>query len=163
MRSTPPDLAPVGVASGHGPDNTWAATEECARAEAQRLWAALAQARAVGAPGATAAAEDNLFRFYLPVARALGDAAAGAAVQSEAARHAAEVGLAQAVLGWPASDNGFLEFASRSITTVLRHLPVGVPGRRHPLLPLDFSPLPGGGSQPAPGSHTSVGRAGPYY
>lgn len=159
MTGTPTELAPPATGNGARTEAGRESTAEGARAEAQRLWAALTTARAAGVPGATAAAEDNLFRFYLPVAHALGGAVVGRAVQAETARHAAEVGLAQAVLSWPGSDVGFLKFASKSITTVLRHLPVSAPGRRHPLLPLDFPPPPRAGAKPAPGGHTTVGRA----
>jgi len=116
-----------------------------ARAEAQALWVSLTRARGGSVPSATAAAEDALFRFYLPVARALGDGAVRRSVTSDAARHAAEVGLAQAVLSWPGSDDGFLRYASRCITNVLRHLPAVPHGRPHPLSPLILSSRPRGG------------------
>ena len=67
------------------------------------------------------------------------------AENSNTARHAAEVGLAQAVLSWPGSDDGFLRYASMCITNVLRHLPAVPPGRPHPLSPLIPSSHPRGG------------------
>ena len=39
--------------------------------ESVRLWDALARARADDDPGALAAAEDGVFRFYLPLAHAI--------------------------------------------------------------------------------------------
>ncbi len=126
-------------ASGAGADSAVVA----AREEAQALWAALTQARTRNVDGATAAAEDALFRFYLPVARALGDGAVRRSVPADTARHAAEVGLAQAVLSWPGADDGFLRYASRCITNVLRHVPAVTPDRPHPLAPL---PAPAGRS-----------------
>lgn len=159
MTGTPTELVPPGTGNGQRAETGRPPTAESARAQARCLWSALTQSRDSGRPGATAAAEDDLFRFYLPVARALGAGVTGTTVQIETARDAAEVALARAVLSWPGSDDGFLEFASRSILTVLRHLPISAAGPRHPLLPLDFSPLPGAGSEPAPGSRTSFAPA----
>jgi hypothetical protein len=149
--------APVVDGAGAGADSS---EHDRARDQARQLWADLTHARAAGDPRAIASAEDALFRFYLPVAHALGDGVVGRSVTAETARHAAELGLAQAVLSWPASDDGFLRFASRCITTVLRHLRTSPAGRHSALTPLVFPPLPGTGPAPAPGSHSAAGAPG---
>lgn len=140
-------------------DDADGGAEDRAQEQARQLWTDLAHARSAGRPGAIAPAEDALFRFYLPLAHALGDGVVRRGVTAETARHAAELGLAQAVLSWAGSDDGFLRFASRCITTVLRHLRTPPVGRHSALTPLVFPPLPGTGPAPAPGSHTASGSA----
>ena len=102
-------------------------TEGCFRdfesdpAEAQSLWNALARARADYAPRVLAAAEDAVFRWYLPLARTLASGAAGTAADPIAVEQAAELGLAQAVLGWPRADcGGFERFARTMIAERVR-------------------------------------------
>ncbi|MGS0685617.1 hypothetical protein ACVBEQ_10795 [Nakamurella sp. GG22] len=111
---------------------------ELARSEAEALWAALGRARSTGVPSVVAAAEDAVFRFYLPLSHAL---AAGAAPRGSrvpaGSVHAAELGLASAVLSWHGSEPGFLRFASGSITDRLHRAvrggespwPSGAPAR----------------------------------
>ena len=72
-----------------------------------------------------AAAEDSVFRFYLPLTRGW---VSGAAATGDAA-WAAEVGLAEAVLRWPRGDScGFEAYARAVIAAQLRRLPS--PGAR---------------------------------
>lgn len=72
-----------------------------------------------------ATAEDAVFRYYLPLARSLADAAAvgGTVGGADLADldQAAELGLAQAVLGWRGrSARGFERFARGMIMSRLR-------------------------------------------
>lgn len=122
--STIPDEAVASV-----PDH------ERARAEAEALWAALAGARSTGVPRVIASAEDAVYRFYLPLAHAL---AAGAAPRQRTPSgmdpmggvHAAELGLASAVLSWHGAEPGFLRCASVAITERLhRSSAVALPVR----------------------------------
>ena len=117
------------------------------------VWQVLAEARADHAPRTLAAAQDALFRRYLPLARALAHRrdAGGRPVDCAEAERAAELGLAQAVLGWRRPDSdGFEVFASIAIAAQLDRLPVpnngdGLAGRRR---------RPGGrptGDEPSPG------------
>ena len=89
--------------------------------ESVRLWDALARARATDDPGALAAAEDGVFRFYLPLAHAIAQEwASGTEVAIDVVR-GAELGLAEAVLArrQPGS-RGFEAFARVVITAELR-------------------------------------------
>lgn len=113
---------------------------DSARSEAEALWAALGRARSTGVPRAVAAAEDAVFRFYLPLSHALAAGAARSWSSDPAGSvHAAELGLASAVLSWRGSESGFLRFASGAITDRLHRsagvvLPVrGRPRRRRPV------------------------------
>jgi hypothetical protein len=88
-----------------------------AAAEAQWLWAALTRARAEYSPRVLAAAEDAVFRWYLPLARSLSTGPAVTAVDPVAVEQTAELGLAQAVLGWRQPDSReFVRYASSMIT-----------------------------------------------
>ena len=88
-----------------------------AAAEARWLWDALARARANYSPRVLAAAEDAVFRWYLPLARSMSTDQAGTAVDPIAIEQAAELGLAQAVLGWRQPDcREFERYASGMIT-----------------------------------------------
>jgi len=88
-----------------------------AAAEAQWLWAALTRAREEYSPRVLAAAEDAVFRWYLPLARSLSTGPAGTAVDPIGIQQAAELGLAQAVLGWRQPDcREFERYASGLIT-----------------------------------------------
>ena len=117
------------------------------------VWQVLAEARADHAPQTMAAAQDAVFRRYLPLARALAHRrdAGGRPVDCAEAERAAELGLAQAVLGWRRPDSAGVEmFASIAIAAQLDRLPVpnngdGLAGRRR---------RPGGrptGDEPSPG------------
>jgi len=89
--------------------------------KATELWDALARARAQYDPRVLAAAEDRVFRFYLPLAWALADSWAAGVVRSVDAGRAAEVGLAEAVLGWQrAGGAGFEAHARVVISAQLR-------------------------------------------
>ena len=78
----------------------------------------------------TAAAQDAVFRRYLPMARALADSvgSGGWPVDPVDAVRAAEIGLAQAVLGWRRPDSaGFEFFAQIAIAARLDRLPTAPP------------------------------------
>ena len=85
------------------------------------MWDALARARADDDPGALAAAEDGVFRLYLPLAHAIARAWVSSAVLAIDVVRAAEVGLAEAVLACrqPGS-RGFEAFARAVFTAELR-------------------------------------------
>ena len=75
--------------------------------DAGQLWAALARSREHCDPRVLAAAEDEVFRHYVPLALAVARerAPGGAPVDAE---RAAELGLAEAVLRWdPIGGSGF--------------------------------------------------------
>jgi hypothetical protein len=101
-------------------------------AAAQELWDTLIRARADFAPRILAAAEDAVFRFYLPLARTLAGAPATRGVDPTEAEQAAEVGLAQAVLDWQhRAIRGFDAYARAAITVQLRLLSAAhAPNRR---------------------------------
>jgi hypothetical protein len=78
-----------------------------------------------------AAAQDAVFRRFLPMARtmATGPGDDGRPGDSAAAEQAAELGLAQAVLGWRRPDGrGFEVFARTAIAAQLSRLPTADPG-----------------------------------
>ena len=90
------------------------------------VWYVLARARIEEAPRTLAAAQDAVFRRYLPMARTLANSLCwgNRAEDPVEAEQAAELGLAQAVLGWRRPDSGGFEvFARASITSQLRRLP----------------------------------------
>jgi len=92
---------------------------------ASELWDALTRARADYSPMMLAAAEDSVFRFYLPMA--FGWVSGSARITD--VEHAAEVGLAEAMLRWPRGDScGFEAYARAVIAAQLRRLPS--PGAR---------------------------------
>jgi hypothetical protein len=89
------------------------------RATAQRLWDTVIRARA-DAPVITRA-EDAVFRFYLPLALAMARTQAIWSADPELAEHAAELGLAKAVLAWRRPDAGeFVAFAQAAIAAQIR-------------------------------------------
>jgi hypothetical protein len=107
----------------HGGDNGDRITVSAAIDD---VWCVLARARTDGAARTLAAARDAVFRRYLPMALALVDGRGGGSrsVDSAAAERAAELGLAQAVLGWRRSDGrGFEVVARTAIAARLRRLP----------------------------------------
>ena len=90
---------------------------------AQELWDALTRARAEYAPLVLAAAEEAVFRFYLPLAKTLASTVAPRGVDRVEAEQAADVALAQAVLGWQdGAREGFDAFARAAIESQLRFL-----------------------------------------
>ena len=90
---------------------------------ARELWGALTRARAEYAPLVLAAAEQAVFRFYLPLAQTLASAVAPRRLDRVEAEQAAEVALAQAVLAWQEeAREGFDAFARAAIDTQLRFL-----------------------------------------
>lgn len=100
------------------------------------VWCALDQARREDAPRTLAAAQDAVFHRYLPMARTLaGSVDVGGRVGDRAAAdRAAEIGLAQAVLGWRRPDDlGFEFFAQIAIAAQLDRLPVQRPPSAGPV------------------------------
>jgi hypothetical protein len=88
----------------------------------QQLWAALHQARTGELPCTLAHIEDALFRYHLPIARTAAQQHAPDTTDPDGTAQAAEVGLAQAILGWRRQDpDGFDRFARAAITAQLRH------------------------------------------
>src|SRR5580765_4219830 len=85
-------VSPAGIGIGTGRD---AGLTTVDAASAQHLWDRLLRARVDSQ--IVSVAEDAVFRFYLPLARALADSAA---VNPDRAEQAAELGLAKAVLAW---------------------------------------------------------------
>lgn len=97
----------------------------------------MSRARAGYSPMMLAAAEDSVFRFYLPLTRGW---VSGAAATGDAA-WAAEVGLAEAVLRWPRGDSrGFEAYARTVIAAQLRRL--SPPGARQVRRPADAAAPP---------------------
>jgi len=93
-------------------------------------WSVLAGAGTGDAPRTVAAAQDAVFRRYLPMARALADSvgSGGRQVDQVDAVRAAEIGLAQAVRGWRRPDSaGFEFFAHIAIAARLDRLPTAPP------------------------------------
>jgi hypothetical protein len=89
------------------------------------VWAMLARARADGSPRALAAAQDMVFRRFLPMARAVaaGTVPTGGPADPGVAERAAESGLARAVARWWSADGaGFDVFASITIAVELDRL-----------------------------------------
>jgi hypothetical protein len=116
------------------------------------LWDALARARADYAPRVLAAAEDAVFRWYLPLARSLAAGPAVAAVDPVAVGQAAELGLAQAVLGWRQPDcRDFERFARTVISERLQRFPAARGTRRLTSVRPAVPPLPGRDDEVAPG------------
>jgi hypothetical protein len=103
-----------------------------AGAGADRAWSGLHRARLGNRPDAIAAAEDRVFRLYLPLARALASELFGGGAAAPAdVEWAAELGLAKAVLSWPGADGrGFEAYAREAITARLRQLSSSHPQRR---------------------------------
>jgi DNA-directed RNA polymerase specialized sigma subunit len=90
-------------------------------ARVHQLWDALHQARTGQQPRALTRAEDALFRYYLPMARSMADQHAPDNPDPDDLGQAAEVGLAQAILGWRhRAPDGFDRFARSAITAQLR-------------------------------------------
>lgn len=88
---------------------------------ADQLWEALDQARS-RTPQTLSHVEDALFRHYLPVAREMAAVHAVDHPNPDDVGQAAEVGLAQAILGWRhRGPTGFERFARSTITAQLRH------------------------------------------
>jgi hypothetical protein len=91
---------------------------------ADQLWMALIRARTGNLPQTRAHSEDAVFRFYLPLSRALAQSSPRCQQDPAGAEQAAELGLAQAVLAWPHSTGqGFDRAARGAITYQLRQIP----------------------------------------
>ena len=85
---------------------------------ARTLWEALIRARSQSP--VISAAEDAVFRFYLPLARATARTYAGWAVDPDLAEQAAELGLANAVLAWRRAD--ICAFAAFARAAMIRQM-----------------------------------------
>ena len=124
-----PDLSPVHCGAAVGPEPHRGDRLDQA-AVIRDKWSALAAASTRDAPRTLAAAQDAVFRRYLPVAHALADSvgSSGRPVDPVDAVQAAEIGLAQAVLGWRRPDSaGFEFFAQITIAARLDRLPTAPP------------------------------------
>ena len=89
------------------------------------VWHVLARARTDNTPRTLAAAQDAVFQRYLPMARTLANnPGAGRSGERAGAERAAEIGLAQAVLGWHRPDSDGFEVSARAaIASQLHRLP----------------------------------------
>jgi len=85
---------------------------------ARTLWEALIRARSQSP--VISAAEDAVFRFYLPLARATARTYVGWAVDPDLAEQAAELGLANAVLAWRRAD--ICAFAAFARAAMIRQM-----------------------------------------
>jgi len=92
---------------------------------AKTLWDALIQARSQSP--VISAAEDAVFRFYLPLARATARTYAGWVVEPDLAEQAAELGLANAVLAWRRAD--ICAFAAFARAAMIRQMSVTAKAR----------------------------------
>ncbi|HEY5115580.1 MAG TPA: hypothetical protein VIJ00_08665 [Nakamurella sp.] len=105
---------------------------------AQRLWDALILARADQV--AAHAAQDAVFRFYLPMAHAMAHHPAHAERDRTLTGQAAELGLAKAVLAWRDPDSqAFTVFAHAAIQSQIRQIPTAG-GRRSSRAPAAAGP-----------------------
>ena len=112
QQKSPPTGAHATAPGGDDPGGT---------VHANRLWAALITARAGAPPRIRVHTEDAVFRFYLPMARALARSSAQYPDDPQGAEQAAELGLAQAVLAWRhPSGQGFDRAATAAINNHLR-------------------------------------------
>lgn len=117
------------------------------------MWDALIRARADYAPRVLAAAEDAVFRWYLPLARAVAAGPAVDLVDPVVVEQAAELGLAQAVLGWRQRDCREFERFARAMISERVRLCIATPGtRRVDSGPPAPSPLPGRRATASPGA-----------
>ena len=117
MTPSPQQLSPPAA----GRTNPFGGGDPDGVSHADRLWIALTLARAGGTPSTRANTEDAVFRFYLPMARALARSSAKYQDDPEGIEQAAELGLAQAVLAWRyPSGQGFDRAATAAITNYLR-------------------------------------------
>ena len=98
---------------------------------AKTLWDALIQARTQSP--VISAAEDAVFRFYLPLARATARTYAGWAVDPDLAEQAAELGLANAVLAWRRAD--ICAFAAFARAAMIRQMSATANARARRLRP----------------------------
>ena len=127
----PPGRRGRGVAvTGHDRRDGQAPIDDAAAVGDGDVWAMLARARADGSPRALAAAQDMVFRRFLPMARAVaaGAVPAGGPADPGVAERAAESGLARAVARWWSADGaGFDVFASITIAVELDRLSAAAP------------------------------------
>ena len=97
--------------------------------EAKSLWEALIRARSTSP--VISAAEDAVFRFYLPLARATARTYAGWVVDPDLAEQAAELGLANAVLAWRRAD--ICAFAAFARAAMIRQISTATTRGRRPV------------------------------
>ena len=117
MTPTPQQLSPPAA----GRTNPCGGGDPVGVSHADRLWIALTLARAGDTSSTRAHTEDEVFRFYLPMARALARSSAQYPDDPEGADLAAELGLAAAVLAWRyPSAQGFDRAAAAAIKNHLR-------------------------------------------
>ena len=114
-----------------------------ADSQAERLWDALARARAHYDPRLLATAEDAVFGFYLPLARTMAGGRVAGAGRDLGTERAAEFGLAEAVLRWRRSDGRGFEARTRVVSAAqLRRASMVAGARQRRRQPAD-RPSPG--------------------
>jgi len=101
-----------------------------ADSQAERLWDALARARAHYDPRLLATAEDAVFGFYLPLARTMTRGQVPGAGRDVDTERAAEFGLAEAVLRWRRSDGRGFEAHARVVIAAQQRRASTVAGAR---------------------------------
>ena len=161
----------VRVRAAVTPEHRWerGADRIADSAATQDVWCVLARAGTDDVPRTLATAQDAVFRRYLPMARTLANGAGDGSrpVDPADAERAAELGLAQAVLGWRRPDSsGFEAFARAAIAAQLRRLstadPADLPPGGRPTAGEEPSPDPGSGGEsrfPPPLPGRGDGRA----
>ncbi len=116
----PPDVKADQKGSGDGFLRAGAC---CDPAAAQLMWDALNSARAGETLTGQVAVEDEIFRFYLPMARSAAADYPATNRDPAAMLSAAELGLSHAILAWQQRDSAdFDRFARASIAGHLRLL-----------------------------------------
>ena len=136
QQMSPPTTARATTAGGDDPSGT---------VHADRLWAALINARAGDLSRTRVHTEDAVFRFYLPMAHALARSSARYPHDPEGAEQAAELGLAQVVLAWRRPTGQGFDRAARA--AILHQLQQGrARTAQHP--PARATALPGNGPTP---------------
>lgn len=130
-----PTRRPPARTMSAGPIGGWDPADEPDAARARELWSSLVRARKSAAPGGVSAAEDAVFRLYLPMARSLAARTTAGSVFGTTPEQVAELGLAQAVLAWRKPDgDGFAAVARRCINGRLGGLTAEAIVRRGPMV-----------------------------
>ena len=127
-----------------------------AAAVGRALWRVAQWARTGSDRAGITAADDDVYRFYLPWARALALDHVDAGVDPALAEQAAELGLAKAVLAWEHHDGaGFAGYAAAAVHQQIGRIP------RPPASPGAPDPAPGGPDRGPRPALQDVGAPGP--
>lgn len=127
-----------------------------AAAAARALWRVAQWARTGSDRAGVTAADDDVYRFYLPWARAFALDHVDAGVDLALAEQAAELGLAKAVLAWGHPDgDGFAGYAAAAVHQQIGRIP------RPPASPGASDPPPGGPDRGHRPALQDVGAPGP--